>query len=60
MIKKIIFCLILLCCISPIAFAENTSYDNINDNANFNEINTNIEKLQSENVYKFTKRLLYK
>ncbi len=54
MIKKIIFCLILLCCISPIAFAENTSYDNINDNADFNE-NTNIEKLQLENVYNLQK-----
>ena len=49
MIKKIVFCLILLCCISPIAFAENTSYDNINDIGHFNE-NTNIEKLQSENI----------
>ena len=49
MIKKIVFCLILLCCISPIAFAENTSYDNINDIGDFNE-NTNIEKLQSENI----------
>ena len=49
MIKKIVFCLILLCCISPIAFAENTSYDNINDIGNFNE-NTNIGKLQSNNI----------
>ena len=49
MIKKIVFCLILLCCISPIAFAENISYDNINDIGDFNE-NTNIEKLQSENI----------
>ena len=54
MIKKIIFCLILLCCISPIAFAENISYDNINDIGDFNE-NTNIEKLQSENVYNLQK-----
>lgn len=30
MIRKIIFCLILLCCISPIAFAETIS-DNINE-----------------------------
>ncbi len=50
MIKKMIFCLILLCCISPIAFAENTSYDNINDIGDFNKINTNIEKNPSENV----------
>jgi len=54
MIKKMIFCLILLCCISPIAFAENISYDNINDIGDFNK-NTNIEKLQSENVYNLQK-----
>ena len=54
MIKKIVFCLILLCCISPIAFAENISYDNINDIGHFNE-NTNIEKLQLENVYNLQK-----
>ena len=47
MIKKIIFCLILLCCISPIAFAENTYYDNITNNGYYNEINTNIENNNS-------------
>ena len=30
MIKKIVFCLILLCCMSSIAFAENPS-DNVNE-----------------------------
>ena len=53
MIKKIVFCLILLCCISTISFAENP--DNVNDIGDFNKINTNIEKLQSENVYNLQK-----
>ena len=30
MIKKIVFCLILLCCMSSVAFAENPS-DNVNE-----------------------------
>ena len=50
MIKKIVFCLILLCCISPIAFAETPS-DNITDIGDLNEINKNIENIQSGHVY---------
>ena len=37
MIKKIVFCLILLCCISPIAFAENP--DNVNESTTNDDIN---------------------
>ena len=33
MIKKIVFCLILLCCMSSVAFAENPS-DNVNETVN--------------------------
>ena len=38
MIKKIVFCLILLCCMSSVAFAENPS-DNVNEISTNNTIN---------------------
>ena len=40
MIKKIVFCLILLCCMSSIAFAENPS-DNVNETTNNGDISPN-------------------
>ena len=40
MIKKIVFCLILLCCTSSFAFAENLS-DNMNENITNDDIDIN-------------------
>lgn len=37
MIKKIVFCLILLCCMSSVAFAENPS-DNVNETTTNDDI----------------------